>query len=434
MPRQKSTHVADPVALGRRLREARERAGLSQRALSFPGCSAAYISRVEAGDRIPSLQLVRELANRLDVSEDYLLTGDTTAQPPPQRLVEAEIALRLDDLEEARRLYEEAAADPKRKAEHAEALTGLGKIALRQAEIPEAIELFERALELSGGDPAEAPGIAENLGRTYAQAGELAPAIALFERCVERYEDDADPVRFIRFACLLGYALTDNGDFGRAEQVLARALNRGRDLSDPYTRARLYWSQSRLLGEQGQSDASARYARMALETLRVTEDTYSLALAHQLLAHAYLDSGRAEEASEVLREARPLIEATATPVDLAHFEIEEARALAACGSSEEAASLAMSAAGRLAEARPVVAGRAYVLLADVYQHLGDSARAKELLELAIDLLEDRPHPRYVIDAYRKLAEVLEDEGRAVEALEVLKRAMAVQARVGRSIA
>ena len=36
MPRRKSTHVDDPVAVGRRLREARERAGLSQRQLSFP--------------------------------------------------------------------------------------------------------------------------------------------------------------------------------------------------------------------------------------------------------------------------------------------------------------------------------------------------------------------------------------------------------------
>ena len=71
MTRQKSTHVDHPVAAGRRLKEARERAGLSQRRLAFPGCSAAYISRIESGDRIASLQVLRELARRLDVSEDY---------------------------------------------------------------------------------------------------------------------------------------------------------------------------------------------------------------------------------------------------------------------------------------------------------------------------------------------------------------------------
>ena len=75
MPRQKSTHVDNPQAVGERLKEARERAGLSQRQLSFPGCSPAYISRIESGDRIPSLQLLRELGKRLGVSEDYLATG-----------------------------------------------------------------------------------------------------------------------------------------------------------------------------------------------------------------------------------------------------------------------------------------------------------------------------------------------------------------------
>ena len=75
MPRQKSTHVDDPRAVGRRLRGARERAGLSQRQLAFPGCSAAYISRLEAGQRVPSLQLLRKLAAKLNADEQYLATG-----------------------------------------------------------------------------------------------------------------------------------------------------------------------------------------------------------------------------------------------------------------------------------------------------------------------------------------------------------------------
>jgi transcriptional regulator with XRE-family HTH domain len=107
MPRRKSTHVDNPVEVGRRLREARERAGLSQRQLSFPGCSPAYISRIEAGDRIPSLQLLREMGRRLGVSEDYLATG-TERHDENAVLVEAEISLRLDEREEAARLYGEA--------------------------------------------------------------------------------------------------------------------------------------------------------------------------------------------------------------------------------------------------------------------------------------------------------------------------------------
>jgi len=123
------------------LRAAREGVGLSQRALAFSGCSAAYISRLEAGERIPSLQLVRELARRLGISESYLLSGDADDPlGPPSPLVDAEIALRLDDVGEARRLYEVALAAAANDAERREALTGLGNVALRDGETSAAIE------------------------------------------------------------------------------------------------------------------------------------------------------------------------------------------------------------------------------------------------------------------------------------------------------
>jgi len=73
--RARTPHYDDPAAVGRRVYEAREAAGLSQRDLSFPGCSAAYISRIERGERVPSLQVMRELARRTGVSEQALAFG-----------------------------------------------------------------------------------------------------------------------------------------------------------------------------------------------------------------------------------------------------------------------------------------------------------------------------------------------------------------------
>jgi transcriptional regulator with XRE-family HTH domain len=73
--RERILHVDDPTAVGRRLREARERVGLSQRELAFPGCSAAYISRIERGERVPSLQVLRQLADRCGVGETHLAWG-----------------------------------------------------------------------------------------------------------------------------------------------------------------------------------------------------------------------------------------------------------------------------------------------------------------------------------------------------------------------
>ena len=89
------SHVDDPVAVGRRLRDARVAAGFSQRKLSFPGCSAAYISRLEAGERVPSLQLLRKLAQKLNADEQYLATGVERIEQTPPELVEAEVERRL---------------------------------------------------------------------------------------------------------------------------------------------------------------------------------------------------------------------------------------------------------------------------------------------------------------------------------------------------
>jgi transcriptional regulator with XRE-family HTH domain len=75
LKRPRTPHYDDPLAVGQRLHAAREAAGISQRELAFPGCSAAYISRIERGERIPSLQVMRELARRIGISEAELAFG-----------------------------------------------------------------------------------------------------------------------------------------------------------------------------------------------------------------------------------------------------------------------------------------------------------------------------------------------------------------------
>lgn len=61
--------------IGARLLRLRQAAGLTQRELSCPGVSYAYISRIEADTRQPSVKALRKLAARLGVSAHYLETG-----------------------------------------------------------------------------------------------------------------------------------------------------------------------------------------------------------------------------------------------------------------------------------------------------------------------------------------------------------------------
>src|ERR1051325_11572226 len=110
--------------IGARLKRLRLQRGFSQRDLSSPGVSYAYISRIEAGARTPSVKALRMLAAKLGVSVEYLETGrdirDTDARE--LELADAELELRLNDdtagaerrllavLEDARRAGDNLAA------------------------------------------------------------------------------------------------------------------------------------------------------------------------------------------------------------------------------------------------------------------------------------------------------------------------------------
>ncbi|HLB20438.1 MAG TPA: helix-turn-helix domain-containing protein, partial [Gaiellaceae bacterium] len=210
MPRRPSTHVDDPLAVGRRLREARNAAGLTQRQLSFEGCTAAYVSRIEAGARVPSLQILREFAKRLDVSTDYLATG-SKAEGPSSDLLEAEVALQLGDERRATELYEAARAEADSPASLARAQLGLGRLALRRGELPQGIGLLEEALDSGELAPGDASAAANALGRSYATQSRFEEAFALFERFLDEARRRGDHFEQVRFALLLANAYIDHG-------------------------------------------------------------------------------------------------------------------------------------------------------------------------------------------------------------------------------
>src|SRR5205823_7977831 len=141
MPRRPSTHVDDPVAVGHRLRQAREAAGLTQRELSFEGCTAAYVSRIEAGARVPSLQILHEFGRRLGVRPEYLATGSLDAGGLSSDLLEAEVALRLGDEDRAAELYKTARVDARSPTALAQAQLGLGRLALHRGEVSDGVAL-----------------------------------------------------------------------------------------------------------------------------------------------------------------------------------------------------------------------------------------------------------------------------------------------------
>lgn len=419
MPRQKSQHVDDPRNVGRRLRDARLEAGLSQRALSFPGCTPAYISRIEAGERIPSLQLLREFGRRLGVSADYLATG-AERQDDSDRLVEAEVALRLGDTELAERLYRDVLEQPMTRVAERWARAGLGRLAFARGDVREAIEqleaarcheLFDRACD------------AETLARAYTAVGEPERAIALLERRLVDAEARRDAVARLRLSVVLAEVLVETGSHERARETLATAIEESGGIARMTARARAYWSQSRRNTDEENPVAASEYARKALELLEVHDDGERHADAHRLLASIELDRGDPATALALLRRGSRVLETQdGETVDVARFKLAEAQALSDLGRSDEAAELARESATLLDDADTADAAPVYETLAGVYERLGERDRARELYERAIDALE-RHGTSVSTDAYVRLADLLKAEGRKDEALELLERAV-----------
>jgi transcriptional regulator with XRE-family HTH domain len=75
------------TTIGERIYARRRELGLSQREISSPGVSYAYVSRIENGTREPSVRALRKLAGKLGVSAHWLETGEADPAEDLARIV-----------------------------------------------------------------------------------------------------------------------------------------------------------------------------------------------------------------------------------------------------------------------------------------------------------------------------------------------------------
>jgi tetratricopeptide (TPR) repeat protein len=424
-----SDTTPDQESVGQRLRRLRLERGLSQRELSSPGVSYAYISRIEAGARRPSVKALRMLARKLGVSADYLETGAELGARDTRelRLSDAELQIRLDEQSdtaaaELREILAEALAEGDAAAA-TRARIALGLAAHQAGRDGEAITLLEEALATDAVSPVTRPDAFASLGRSYATIGKPNRAVELFDECLDRLRDEApnDTAAEVRFAGYLANALTDAGNFSRAQEVLQDAVARAEDDADPYTRIRLYWGLGRLAMNQGRPRAALQYFRRAVGLLEATEDTLHLARAYLSCAWVMIEGGHPEAAGPQLERAKRLLGTQAEPVDLVMLRTYEARRLGAIGQAEEAIRLAHEALELAGDTLPEDRGTALLTIAEAYATQEDG-RAEDAFRAAAEHIDRLGPPRYRGVVYRGWARVLRKQGRDSEALDLLERA------------
>jgi transcriptional regulator with XRE-family HTH domain len=417
---------AEPI--GARLRRLRHARGLSQRDLAEPGVSYAYISRIEAGARQPSVKALRKLAPKLGVSVEYLETGsELSAQDVRElRLGEAELKLRLE--------HETGQAEAEFRALLAEselvgdaeaasrARLGLGEAAARRGDFAVAIAELEAACATSVLSPLAYADVFATLARAYSAAGRPDRAVALLEDCLRQVREQApeDLAAEVRYASYLSYALSDLGQIERAREVVGDALERAQQAPDPYSRVRLYWSLARLALIDGKPRLALRQIWRAIGLLEATEDTRQLARAHLSCGEILIDDGRAEQAGTHLELAEKLLGGQADAADLGWLWSEQARHAARLGDSERAAERAGRALAILQGADPLKRARAHAALAEA--KVEDLAAAETEFARAVELLESERRWQEAAAVCRAWADALRRAGRDAEALDVLDRA------------
>src|SRR6266513_3195161 len=219
--------------IGARLKRLRLQRGLSQRDLSSPGVSYAYISRIEAGARTPSVKALRKLAQKLQVSVEFLETGRDIREVDDRelRLADLELELRLDgesaDVEQKLEQIRTEATAGGDVASALRAETILGLLFAQRGSHLEAVERLERVLGDDAAPPPHLrPDLYTTLGQSYAALGAPDRAVRVFEDCLERVRDAVpdDKTVEIRYATFLSYALTDAAQYERAATVVSEAL------------------------------------------------------------------------------------------------------------------------------------------------------------------------------------------------------------------
>jgi transcriptional regulator with XRE-family HTH domain len=424
----------DAETIGQRLRRLRLERDLSQRQLAGPGMTGAYVSRIELGERRPSVRALRELASRLGVSPAYLETGSEIGADEERelRLVDAELRLRLDGEPSTAVLWsilDEAIAS----ADAVSALRAriaLGLEAAGRGDHAETIRQLGQAIESELVTAAARPDVYAVLGESHSLVGHPERAAELFASAlseVERLSPNDYGAR-IRFSTYLSYALTDLGELERASAVIEEAMGFVDEATDPYVRIRVYWSVGRIAHEQGKPLLALDHFRHAVALLESTEDTFHLARAYLSCAFAMLASDQElDEASRLIDKAEDMLGRNAEPRDLA--VVHRLRGMRSLREgSWDAAERHARAAQALTIALPNQNALARWLLAEALAGRGNPA-AREAFAQAANLLEQHGTVRERVEVLTARARYLREVGDEDTALELLERATSLGAQL-----
>ncbi len=422
------TEVAS-ADLGARIKAARVAAGLTQPDLGQDDASAAFLSRIERGERRPSTELLSLLAERLGVSVEFFVIGEDWEDVRRLELLldHAELSLvggeadgALDKARDAlgsAHLGSVSGGVRRARLVEAGALDALGD--------PHAAEAYLRVID-DHPDQATHLKAATALCRIWRESGQLDRAIG-----VARAAMDAVPAgelateESIRLAVTLAAALHVDGRIVEATEIVDRAISESEQVSSPVARASAYWNASAIRTESGDIDQAIVLARRALHLLEDTERVRDIGRLRMQLGVILMQAQppRLEDAREQLAVSRrELAWSEASTTDVLHNELLSVQTLYLTGDTDAAREGALAVAEKAGTELPLISVDALVLLGQIDWNVGEHEQSREWYRRAITVLTGVGADHEAGQLWFELGAAADEAGLVDEARDAYRRA------------
>jgi transcriptional regulator with XRE-family HTH domain len=262
------------MEFGPKLRELRERAGLTQYELAEGIAASSFISHLEAGKRKPKSDLVAKLASRLGVPMEELVS-DPSAQERELNLNTAKVALSSGDLEIAEDFAHQVLKYGPAGVQDAASLSA--SVLLLQVNVRRG--LFEGVLDqleqLLKDYPKAAPELRARLGneiiRVCIRSGNLALGVQRGEALLMQYATLWPEIDIVELMVQLAGCHFRRGDTPRATEIVGRALKLAEKCQSPKAMVQSYWQASSLAGDRGDLALALSHISHAIHWTKLAE-------------------------------------------------------------------------------------------------------------------------------------------------------------------
>lgn len=425
------SRTVDSVSLGRRIRSARLAAGLTQAEAAEGRVSAAYISRIEIGNRRPDTKLLTHLAERLGTTVEALVSGVSRDQVAEAELTldYAELSVKSGDAEAALQQAESVLEGEslmhvptvleRARRVRADALESLGHH-------DQAIRQLEEMAAASRQD-ASWLRVLISLSRCYRETGDLVRAVEVGHSALSEVDqlELAGTDEAIQLALTVAAASYERGDVDYALRLCQETVDKAEQLASPTARASAYWNASLMQTRQGAVAAAMPLARKAIEIMEQSEDARNLARLRGALASIQLRQdppnldGAAANAAQALSGMQW---SEASAVDQWRVRLTLAKIDYLAGRSDEARDGATTCFEGARDQAPLLAAEAAVVLGRIELAADDRAGARGHFQTAVLILTAIGADRKAAEMWYELGALLVEAGDEAGALDAYRRA------------